>query len=143
MNKYTIALTFALLFLNFDLKAQEMSFEEYNPKSTLVVPRNPVKKAKYPFIDVHSHQFRMATQDLSQLTADMDKLNMGVMVNLSGGSGEGLRAMLKNVNDHYPNRFVIFANVDFSGVGNPNWGEMAAEQLELDVKSGCQRLKNI
>ncbi len=118
-----------------------MSFEEYNPKSTLVVPQNPVKKAKFPFIDVHSHQFRMATQDLSQLIADMDKLNMGVMVNLSGGSGEGLREMLKNVNDHYPNRFVIFANVDFSGVGNQNWGEQAAAQLELDVKNGAKGLK--
>ncbi|MGX1930247.1 amidohydrolase family protein [Flagellimonas sp. 2504JD4-2] len=141
MIKYTITLSFAVIFLNFDLEAQEMSFEDYNPESTLVVPQNPISKAKFTFIDVHSHQFRMATQDLSQLIADMDNLNMGVMVNLSGGSGEGLRAMLKNVNDHYPNRFVVFANVDFSGVGNPNWGEMAAAQLELDVKSGARGLK--
>lgn len=121
--------------------AQEMGFEEYNPKSTLVVPENPVSKAKFTFIDVHSHQFRMATQDLSGLISDMDKMNMGVMVNLSGGSGEGLRAMLKNVNDNYPNRFVVFANVDFNGVGNSNWGEQAAAQLELDVKSGARGLK--
>ncbi|WP_420601716.1 amidohydrolase family protein [Flagellimonas sp.] len=141
MNKYIITLSFFLALSCLNIKAQEMSFEEYNPKSTLVVPQNPVKKAKFPFIDVHSHQFRMATQDLSQLIADMDKLNMGVMVNLSGGSGEGLREMLKNVNDHYPNRFVIFANVDFSGVGNQNWGEQAAAQLELDVKNGAKGLK--
>ncbi|WP_190808689.1 amidohydrolase family protein [Flagellimonas sp. S3867] len=141
MNKYTITLILILLFLISTIEAQEMSFEDYNPKSTLVVPENPVEKAKFPFIDVHSHQFRMATQDLSQLIADMDELNMSVMVNLSGGSGEGLRAMLKNVNDNYPNRFVVFANVDFDGVGNPNWGEMAAAQLELDVKSGAKGLK--
>lgn len=121
--------------------AQQMSFEEYNPKSTLVVSKNPVDRAKFTFIDVHSHQFRMANQDLSQLIKDMDNLNMGIMVNLSGGSGEGLRAMLKNVNNNYPNRFAIFANVDFSGVGNPNWGELAAAQLELDVKSGAKGLK--
>ncbi|UII75861.1 amidohydrolase family protein [Flagellimonas sp. HMM57] len=118
-----------------------MGFEEYNPKSTLVVPENPVDKAKFTFIDVHSHQFNMATQDLSALVRDMDKMNMGVMVNLSGGSGEGLRDMLKNVNDNYPNRFVIFANIDFSGVGKPNWGEEAVKQLESDVKSGAKGLK--
>ncbi|PWL38922.1 amidohydrolase [Flagellimonas aquimarina] len=137
----TSTITLSLLLCLFFSNAQEMGFEEYNPKPTLVVPENPVNKAKFPFIDVHSHQFRMATQDLSGLIKDMDKMNMGVMVNLSGGSGEGLRAMLKNVNDNYPNRFVVFANVDFSGVGNSNWGELAAAQLELDVKSGAKGLK--
>ncbi|MBS9463538.1 amidohydrolase family protein [Flagellimonas sp. 389] len=139
MKTYTITLLFFLCFLY--TKSQEMGFEEYNPKSTLVVPENLVDKAKFTFIDVHSHQFRMATQDLSTLVRDMDKMNMGVMVNLSGGSGEGLQDMLKNVNNNYPNRFVIFANVDFSGVGKPNWGEEAAKQLESDVKSGAKGLK--
>lgn len=121
--------------------AQEMSFEEYNPKSTLVVPENPTPSAKFKFIDVHSHQSRMATQDLSLLIKDMDKLNEGIMVNLSGGSGASLRAKLKNVNENYPNRFVIFANVDYSGVGNKGWGAQAAKQLEEDVKAGARGLK--
>nr|WP_299337875.1 amidohydrolase family protein [Allomuricauda sp.] len=135
------SITLLICFLSLGLYSQQMSFEEYNPKSTLVVPENPVEKAKYTFIDVHSHQFRMASQDLSELIRDMDKMNMGIMVNLSGGSGSGLRAMLKNVNDNYPNRFVIFANVDFSGVGNPGWGQAAAAQLEKDVRSGAKGLK--
>ncbi len=120
---------------------QEMTFEEYNPKSTLVVPENPTSRAKFRFIDVHSHHFRMETQDLSELISAMDGINMGVMVNLSGGSGDGLKAKLANVNANYPNRFVIFANVDFSGVGNPGWGEQAALQLETDVKAGAKGLK--
>ncbi|MEP0134170.1 MAG: amidohydrolase family protein [Eudoraea sp.] len=121
--------------------AQEMSFEEYNPKSTLVVTENIVEKAKYPFIDIHSHQFKMATQDLSQLIASMDDLNMAVMVNLSGGSGEGLSNMLNNINQNYPNRFVVFANVNFQGVGNADWAENAVKNLEQDVKNGAKGLK--
>ena len=35
----------------------KVTFEEYEPKSTLVVPQHSVKKAKFPFIDVHNHQF--------------------------------------------------------------------------------------
>jgi len=135
----TIALILSIAI--FPMYAQEMGFEEYNPTSTLVVPENPTPKAKFRFIDVHSHQFRMESQDLSELIAAMDNMNMGIMVNLSGGSGEGLNAKLKNVNNHYPNRFVVFANVDFSGVGNPGWGEQAARQLETDVKNGAKGLK--
>jgi hypothetical protein len=52
-----IALAIALSALN--AFAQEaMSFEDYDPKSTLVVPEHPRTKAKYPFIDVHNHQRR-------------------------------------------------------------------------------------
>lgn len=130
-----------LLTLVFQAHSQEMSFEEYNPKSTLVVTENIVEKAKYPFIDIHSHQFKMATQDLSQLIASMDDLNMAVMVNLSGGSGEGLKNMLDNVNQNYPNRFVVFANVNFKGVGNVDWAENAVKNLEQDVKNGAKGLK--
>lgn len=118
-----------------------MSFEAYNPNSTLIVPENPTPEAKFKFIDVHSHQFRMETQDLSELVADMDAINMGIMVNLSGGSGESLIAKLKNVKENYPNRFAVFANVDFSGVGNHDWGKKAAAQLESDVKAGAKGLK--
>lgn len=138
MKKIVTLIVFIALFA---VNAQEMSFEEYNPKSTLVIPENPISSAKFKFIDVHSHQYRMAGQDLSMLIADMDRLNEGIMVNLSGGSGEGLRAILKNVNDHYPNRFAIFANVDFEGVGNTDWGVKAAAQLEADVKAGAKGLK--
>ena len=66
----------------------KMDFETYNPPSSLVVPEHKVTKAKFPFIDVHNHQFRMPDMDLGTLIKEMDKLNMKVMVNLSGQSGE-------------------------------------------------------
>lgn len=125
----------------FQGNSQEMSFEEYNPKSTLVVTESIVEKAKYPFIDIHSHHFKMATQDLSELIASMDNMNMAVLVNLSGGSGEGLKNMMDNINRNYPNRFVVFANVNFDGVGNPDWADNAVRQLEEDVRNGAKGLK--
>lgn len=33
-----------------------MSFEEYEPRSTLVVSEHPVTRARFPFVDVHNHQ---------------------------------------------------------------------------------------
>lgn len=121
--------------------AQEMSFEEYNPTSTLVVPENQVLKAKFPFIDVHGHQYRMPEQDLTPVVTAMDTLNMGIMVNLSGRSGEELIRSVKNIKDHYPNRFVVFANIDFEGVGTENWTEKTVLQFEKDIKNGARGLK--
>ena len=121
--------------------AQDMGFEEYNPKSTLVVPVNEVKKAKYPFIDVHSHQRDMSAKALEALVKDMDALNEGIMVNLSGGSGERINSMLQSIKENHPNRFAVFANVDFDGVGTDDWANKAATQLETDIKNGAKGLK--
>ncbi|EAR01330.1 amidohydrolase family protein [Maribacter sp. HTCC2170] len=121
--------------------AQDMGFEEYNPKSTLVVPVNEVKRSKFPFIDVHSHQRDMSADGLNRLIKDMDLLNEGIMVNLSGGSGERVNSMIKSIQENYPNRFVVFANVDFDGVGTQGWSEKAASQLETDIKNGAKGLK--
>lgn len=119
-----------------------MGIEEYEPRSTLVVPEHPRSRARYPFIDVHSHQDGgMDAAALDRLVADMDRINLRVMVNLSGGSGERLARSVTNMKGRYPERFVVFANVDFTGVGEPGWGERAAAQLERDVAAGAQGLK--
>jgi predicted TIM-barrel fold metal-dependent hydrolase len=130
---------FSVLILS--LQAQDLTFEEYNPETTLVVPGDSIYKAKFPFIDVHGHQFRMATQDLSLLIEDMDKLNEAIMVNLSGRSGEQLQSALKNATDNYPNRFAVFANIDFEGAGKEGWIEKTVNQFEQDVKNGAKGLK--
>jgi uncharacterized protein len=116
--------------------SSSMTFEEYDPKSTLVVPEHPRTRAKFPFIDVHNHQRNVT--DPAKLLADMDRINMAVMVNLSGGSGESLA---KNISLLQRPRFIHFANVDLRKIDEPNFGEDAAKQLEVDVKAGAQGLK--
>jgi len=122
-------------------QSSKMGFEEYNPKSTLVVPEHKITKAKFPFIDVHNHQFDMPTADLGRLITEMNKLNMAVMVNLSGDNGTRLQQSVNNVKKNYPNRFIVFANVDFDRVGDPAWATKAVNQLEQDVKNGANGLK--
>ncbi len=141
MKNRTAFLLIFILFLGMSITAQDLTFEEYNPTSTLVVPENKVIRAKFPFIDVHGHQYRMPTQDLSPVVAAMDTLNMKIMVNLSGRSGTDLKQSVKNIADNFPNRFVVFANIDFSGVGSVGWTQRTVAQLEEDVQSGARGLK--
>lgn len=118
-----------------------MDFEVYDPISTLVVPEHILTRARFPFIDVHSHHWNMGTNDLSGLIREMDKMNMAVLVNLSGGNGDRLKEMLSNIHRNYPNRFIVFANVDFNGIGDPGWAEKTVAQLEEDVRNGARGLK--
>jgi len=119
-----------------------LTFEEYDPKSTLIVPEHPRTKAKFPFIDIHNHQRReMSQADVDKLVADMDRIGLSVMVNLSGGSGSELRDGLAKLRWRYPKRFVAFANVDFAKIDEPDFATNAAKQLEEDVKNGAVGLK--
>jgi predicted TIM-barrel fold metal-dependent hydrolase len=72
---------------------------------------------------------------------DMDALNMRIMVNLSGGYGDRLKANVAGLKGRYPDRFAVFANIDFNGIDEPGYGERAARVLEQDVSNGAQGLK--
>jgi predicted TIM-barrel fold metal-dependent hydrolase len=83
----------------------------------------------------------MSASDLSRLTTEMDKLHMAVMVNLSGGYGSSLKSKLDNVKANSPKRFIVFANINFNGIGEAGWTEKAVQQLEEDVRNGANGLK--
>ena len=141
MKLFYLCLGFFIMILDCQGQSAKMDFVEYEPVSTLTVPEHKLTSAKYPFIDVHNHQSSMPTMDLGTLTKEMDKLNMKVMVNLSGQSGDFIIKSAKNIRDNYPNRFIVFANVEFNGVGEEGWAQKAARQLEQDVKNGANGLK--
>lgn len=126
------------------VSAQEKSnidFETYNPPSSLVVPQHVVTKSKFPFIDIHNHQNNMSPQKLGELVKIMDTLNMAVMNNLSGGSGENLKKSVENIKATAPKRFTVFANINFTGIGEKDWTEKAVKQLEEDIRNGAMGLK--
>lgn len=136
--------TFPFLLITYTLFAQSKStidFETYNPPSSLVVPQHVVTKAKYPFIDIHNHQNNMSAEGLTGLVKIMDTLNMAVMVNLSGSSGDNLKRSVENIKTNTPRRFALFANINFNGIGENGWTVKAVSQLEEDVKNGAVGLK--
>ncbi len=139
-----IQITFFLLFFGgityyiidkIQEKNNLMDIEEYSPRSTLIVPETKLKRSKYPFVDVHNHQFDMPIKDLSKLVEEMDSLNMGFMVNLSGFRGLYLEQSLKNIKENAPTRFGLFLNIDFEKLDDSNF---AKEQVELINKAVAQ-----
>jgi len=114
------------------------SIRDYKPRSTLVVPQHPVPRAKYPVIDIHSHQpSPISSAQFDTLVKQMDGLNLQLLVNASGASGDQLvRSVAAIKNSAHPTRMVMFAQINFRDVG-PGFGQRAAQQLEADVKAGA------
>jgi uncharacterized protein len=117
------------------------TIEEYQPKSTLVAKEHKIERAKFPFIDIHSHHWNPTSQEVDRLVKEMDTINLRVMVNLSGGTGEQLRQTVATMKGRYSDRFVVFANLSYEDLNTPGYGKRAAARLEQDVKNGAQGLK--
>ena len=122
-------------------KKNLMDIEEYSPKSTLIVPEHTVKRSKYPFIDVHNHQFDMPIKNLPKLVSEMDSLNMAFMINLSGFRGLYLRKSLENIKKNAPTRFGLFLNIDFEDIDDKFFSETQVALIDSAVKAGVLGLK--
>ena len=142
----TIAIYYAIDTIKF--KNNIMSFEDYSPPSSLVVEGEVVKKAKFPFIDVHSHLWDMPVKDLDKLISEMDEINMGFIINLSG-SGFGPQVAkdlyfdksIKNIEENHPKRVGLFLNVDFESINDANYAETQVAIIRDAVAKGAIGLK--
>ena len=129
-------------------KQNIMSFEDYDPPSSLVVEGEEIKRAKYPFVDVHSHQWGMPTMDLNELVSEMDEINMKFIINLSG-SGFGpqvakdlyFNESIKNIKENQPERIGLFVNVDFNSIDVENHVENQVNIIRDAVSKGAIGLK--
>ena len=117
------------------------SIVDYRPKSTVVADAHPVPRAKFPVIDIHNHT-NVNAENIERLIKEMDSLNLRVLNNLSGGNGDRLKQTVETIrNSPYKDRFTVFVNVDFEGVGGPGWKERAVAQVEEGVRNGAIGLK--
>ena len=71
---------------------------EYNPRSTLVVPEHEVPRAKFPAVDLHGHPPTLDNPEaINRVVSAMDELNLQVMVQARGSSGERLTRQIEAV----------------------------------------------
>ena len=114
------------------------TIRQYKPKSTLVVPQHPTPRAKFPVIDIHSHHtMPLSAAQFDTIAESMDALNLRMLVNSTGMTGERLVASVAAIRaSRHRDRMVQFATISFRDVG-PGFGVRAARQLEADVKAGA------
>jgi uncharacterized protein len=117
-----------------------LSILDYRPRSTLVAPTHLVKKARYPAIDFHGHPWGMlaSVESLARLGADLDGLNVRMIIVANNVSGDELKRTVATINASpvMKDRVRVLTGINFQNVG-PGWAERAAAQLEADVAAGA------
>ena len=100
-----------------------LALNQFRPKPSLVLPENRPLRAKFPAVDVHVHaryKMRHLPELLDTWVKLMDAQNIAVCVSMDGNLGEALEEHKKYLWTDYKDRFVIFANIDWVGEGDPN-----------------------
>ena len=101
-------------------KTPSLPLDQFQPRSMLVLPEHRPARAKFPAVDVHvhcRHKLRQSPEALAEYVRLMDNQNIAISVSLDGELGERFEEHKKFLWTKYPNRFVIFANIDWQGDG--------------------------
>jgi predicted TIM-barrel fold metal-dependent hydrolase len=88
--------------------------------ASLVVAQSKISGACFPVVDVHTHFFIKGKHDqqlLDRYVEIMDRNRIAVSISLDGQLGNQLQTHTNYLWTKYPDRFAIFANIDFRGRG--------------------------
>ena len=132
-----------------------LQLADFQPRSMLHVPETKVTRSRYPVIDIHTHLSFTAKsangvgigEEMKYLaTAEgvlplMDRKNIRVMVNLTGGVGKGLEETVRKFQQPHPDRFIIFTEPWWERVNKPGYGQFQADEIIRARKAGAQGLK--
>ena len=133
---------------------EELSLRDFRPRPMLAAKQTLLQRAAYPVIDVHTHfgfRIRGDEEKLDEFVASMDRHNIAMCISLDALLGE-FEDHAKFVWDRYPNRFAVFARVDWVGTGQqddpaswdchrPGFGRRVSEQIRAAKRQGCSGLK--
>jgi len=127
-------------------KRMTLLLKDWDPKPMVHLKTHDVPRAKYYVIDVHNHVndpggVHGEEVPAADVVKGMDRANVKKVVILTGMWGEKLQSVLDKMVKPYPDRFVVFAQMDWSKIDDPNFSAEMVAQLDDAVKRGARGLK--
>ena len=132
-----------------------LDLRDYQPRSMLHAAETKVPRAKFPVIDIHTHlsfsqksvkgvsfgEERIFLEPPQGLLMVMDRKNIRMLVNLTGGVGSGLREGVARYDRAHAGRFFTFTEPWYSRLLEPNYPRFQADEIERAHKDGARGLK--
>jgi len=133
----------------------KLELADFQPKSMLHVPESTVPRSRYPVIDIHTHlsiraksvngvgigegmQFLARPETLLPV---MDRKNIRFMVNLTGGSGKGLKEVVERFQKPHPDRFLTFTEPTWERSNQPGYAKFQADEIVRAHEAGARGVK--
>jgi predicted TIM-barrel fold metal-dependent hydrolase len=119
--------------------------KDFHSVSMLHAPAHEVPRAKFYVIDVHNHVNDAARIDEhippERVIEVMNNTNVKTIVILTGMWGEKLQQVIDEMVKPYPGRFIVFSQIDWSKIDDPNFSQKMVAQLDEAVARGARGLK--
>ena len=119
--------------------------KDFKPVSMLHAAAHPIEKAKFYVIDVHSHVNDAARIDEhmppGRVIEVMNATNVRTIVILTGMWGDKLQSVIDEMVKPYPGRFMVFTQLDWSRIDDPDFGVEMVAQIRDSVSRGARGLK--
>jgi len=126
-------------------KRMTLLLKDFAPRPMLHASIHQVPRAKFPVIDVHNHVNDATGHGdripPAELVNGMDRANVKQIVILTGMWGNKLQAVVDKMVKPYPDRFLVFAQPDWSKINDQNFGEEMVQLLDDAVRRGARGLK--
>ncbi len=132
-------------------KTPDLPLEEYQPKSMLHVRESKVPRSRYPLIDIHTHitwsgelsgadkvTFNAKPEELLPV---MDRRNIKMMVDCTGGYGNGLKEAIRVLHQAHPDRFLVFTEPHWSEIEHPKYPQFQADEIQAAHRAGASGIK--
>ncbi len=133
------------------VKETDLRLSDFEPRSMLRVKETRVERARFPVIDFHAHlswspgpgkeggpEFPAQPEEILPV---MERKNIRMMVNLTGGRGAVLEEVLRVWHKPYPDRFLVFTEPWWNQVADPSYPKLQADEIERAHKAGARGLK--
>lgn len=117
--------------------ADEIRLKDYRPVPIYNVPRTEVRKARYPAIDFHTHDYAKTAAEVDEWVAAMDAANVARSIILTFATGAEFDALVAKYGRH-PQRFELWCYFDFTGWDQPGWSGRAVAELERCHRQGAR-----
>jgi uncharacterized protein len=127
-------------------KRMTLLLKDWDPKPMVHLAQHDVPRAKFYVIDVHNHVNDAGGVHGDEVPAAdvvkaMDQANVKKIVILTGMWGEKLQGVVNKMVKPYPDRFMVFAQMDWSEIGDPDFSNKMVLQLDDAVRRGARGLK--
>jgi predicted TIM-barrel fold metal-dependent hydrolase len=138
-----------------NVTGKPLQLADFEPRSMLHVAETRVERCRYPLIDIHTHlsavaknthgvgigeemQYFASVEDVLPL---MERKNIRIMVNLTGGVGKGLEEAIQKFQTPHPDRFLTFAEPWWERTNQPGYSQFQADEIDRAHRAGARGLK--
>ena len=111
--------------------------KDYRPRSIFKIKVTTVDKARYPAIDVHTHDRNADEATITAWEGMMDEVGIAKSVMLASCAGAKFDSIVARYRAHAAH-FVLWCDFDYSHLGRPDFAQTAIAELERCHAAGAR-----